>query len=75
MIFLYQHYISPFFPSSCRFYPSCSEYAKQAFLKYGFLKASILTIYCKKLVKDSKCNTKLEDEIELELNQTINKTM
>ncbi|MBQ1972341.1 MAG: membrane protein insertion efficiency factor YidD [Treponema sp.] len=45
MIFLYQHYISPFFPSSCRFYPSCSEYAKQAFLKYGFLKASILTIW------------------------------
>ena len=38
-------------------------------------KASILTIYCKKLVKDSKGNTKLENEIELELNQTINKTM
>ena len=38
-------------------------------------KASILTIYCKKIIKDSKGNTKLEDEIELELNQTINKTI
>ena len=38
-------------------------------------KASILTIYCKKLIKDSNGNTKLEDEIELELNQTINKTI
>ena len=38
-------------------------------------KASISTIYCKKLIKDSNGNTKLEDEIELELNQTISKTM
>ncbi|MBO5289699.1 MAG: membrane protein insertion efficiency factor YidD [Spirochaetales bacterium] len=45
MIFLYQHYISPLFPSSCRFYPSCSEYAKQAFLKYNFVKALVLTIW------------------------------
>ncbi|MCH5149041.1 MAG: membrane protein insertion efficiency factor YidD [Spirochaetales bacterium] len=45
MISLYQCYISPLFPSSCRFCPSCSEYAKQAFEKYNFLKALILTIW------------------------------
>ncbi|MEE1291727.1 MAG: membrane protein insertion efficiency factor YidD [Spirochaetota bacterium] len=45
MICLYQRYISPLFPSSCRFYPSCSEYAKQAFLKYNIMKAFILTIW------------------------------
>jgi len=38
-------------------------------------KASILTIYCKKIIKDSSGNTQLEDEIELELNQIINKTI
>ncbi|MBN1504675.1 MAG: membrane protein insertion efficiency factor YidD [Candidatus Eisenbacteria bacterium] len=31
----YQLLISPLFPASCRFYPSCSEYTRQAVLKYG----------------------------------------
>ena len=38
-------------------------------------KASISTIYCKKLIKDSNNNLKLENEIELDLNQIINKTI
>jgi putative membrane protein insertion efficiency factor len=28
----------------CRFYPSCSEYSKQAILKFGFIKGSWLSI-------------------------------
>jgi putative membrane protein insertion efficiency factor len=31
----YQRYISPAFPPSCRFTPSCSEYTYQAVEKYG----------------------------------------
>lgn len=31
----YQVCISPIFPPSCRFYPSCSEYTLQAVNKYG----------------------------------------
>jgi putative membrane protein insertion efficiency factor len=31
----YQLCISPIFPPSCRFYPSCSEYTLQAVSKYG----------------------------------------
>ncbi|UCF78420.1 MAG: membrane protein insertion efficiency factor YidD [Candidatus Eiseniibacteriota bacterium] len=31
----YQVCISPLFPPSCRFYPSCSEYTRQAVSKYG----------------------------------------
>ena len=33
---IYQNYIRVLLPSSCRFSPSCSEYAKQAILRYGF---------------------------------------
>ncbi|MGI6148751.1 MAG: membrane protein insertion efficiency factor YidD [Firmicutes bacterium] len=30
----YQKFISPLLPRSCRFYPTCSEYARQAIVKY-----------------------------------------
>ena len=29
---------------SCRFYPTCSNYAKEAITKYGFLKGTFLSI-------------------------------
>ncbi len=38
LIILYQRYISSFKSPSCRFYPTCSEYAIQAINKYGILK-------------------------------------
>ena len=34
----YQKYISPKFKKHCKYYPSCSEYTKQAIEKYGILK-------------------------------------
>ena len=37
-ILFYQYSISPLFPSSCRYTPTCSQYAKEAILKYGPLK-------------------------------------
>tara|TARA_Y100001958_G_scaffold60479_1_gene40737 strand:- start:286 stop:501 length:216 start_codon:yes stop_codon:yes gene_type:complete len=43
-IILYQKILSPFFPSSCRFTPTCSEYSKQSILKYGLLKGSYLGV-------------------------------
>ena len=43
-IILYQNLISPFFPSSCRFHPTCSEYTKLAILKYGMFKGCYLGI-------------------------------
>jgi len=45
LIKFYQKYISVAFTPSCRFYPSCSEYSKQAFIKYNFFKALFLTLY------------------------------
>jgi putative membrane protein insertion efficiency factor len=40
----YQKFISPLFPQTCRFYPSCSAYFIQAVEKYGALKGSYLGI-------------------------------
>ena len=39
LIRVYKGAVSPFLPPSCRFTPTCSTYAAQAFQKYGFLKA------------------------------------
>ena len=43
MIKCYQK-ISSLTPPRCRFYPTCSEYTKQAILKHGLIKGSWLGI-------------------------------
>jgi putative membrane protein insertion efficiency factor len=43
LIGFYKRFISPLMASRCRFYPSCSTYALEAFEEYGFLKALYLT--------------------------------
>lgn len=45
LIRLYKKFISPLFPPSCRFYPSCSEYAIQALERYGFFKGIMLAVW------------------------------
>ncbi len=40
----YRYLISPLLPPSCRFYPSCSEYAQEALKKHGIFFGSWLTI-------------------------------
>jgi len=40
---LYQKFISPILPPSCRFYPTCSEYSRISFLRHGFLRGMWLT--------------------------------
>jgi uncharacterized protein len=42
IIRLYQWFISPFFPKSCRFEPTCSHYAFTAVNRFGFFKGSWL---------------------------------
>lgn len=46
---IYQKCISPFLPKTCRFYPTCSQYSKEAFLKYGVLKGLFLSF--KRIIK------------------------
>jgi putative membrane protein insertion efficiency factor len=33
-----------FLPKRCKYIPSCSEYAKEAFNRYGFIKAGMMTV-------------------------------
>jgi hypothetical protein len=34
-IAVYQRLLSPFWPPTCRFHPSCSAYTRDAILRYG----------------------------------------
>ncbi|MDR3135639.1 MAG: membrane protein insertion efficiency factor YidD [Deltaproteobacteria bacterium] len=38
LIWIYQRFVSPLKPPTCRFYPTCSTYAAQAFKRHGFLR-------------------------------------
>lgn len=40
----YRRLISPLFPPSCRFQPTCSQYAIEAIEKFGALRGSGLAI-------------------------------
>lgn len=44
LIKMYRKYISPLKRPSCRFYPTCSEYALEALEKYGSIKGGIMSI-------------------------------
>ena len=44
-IIFYQRCISPFTPPSCRFTPTCSQYAKEAIIKHGPIKGLRLAIW------------------------------
>ncbi len=35
---IYKRWISPFLPSACRFYPTCSEYMTQAVEAHGVVR-------------------------------------
>ncbi|MBX7042593.1 MAG: membrane protein insertion efficiency factor YidD [Ignavibacteria bacterium] len=55
LIRFYKSYISSMFPPSCRFYPTCSEYAIEAIEMHGFVRGIWLSVkriarcnpYCK----------------------------
>jgi len=44
LIKIYQLLISPLFPSSCRYTPTCSHYTLESLKKYGLLKGSWLGV-------------------------------
>lgn len=42
LIYIYKFCISPMFPHTCRFYPSCSTYFIKAVKEWGVIKGSVL---------------------------------
>ena len=44
MVRFYRAAISPLRPPCCRFYPTCSQYAREALEKYGALKGGYLSV-------------------------------
>lgn len=44
LIRLYQKFISPLLPPSCRFTPTCSNYAIEALKKHGIIKGGYLSV-------------------------------
>jgi len=44
LVQVYRYAISPMLGRSCRFHPSCSEYAIEALERHGLLKGSLLAI-------------------------------
>jgi len=51
IIGLYRRYISPLLPPACRFTPTCSEYAAEAFSRKSTLTAIRMT-----LIRIAKCH-------------------
>jgi len=41
---IYKLLLSPFFLPACRFEPSCSCYAEEAYIKYGIFKGTFLAV-------------------------------
>ena len=42
LIWLYRLTLGALFPASCKYHPSCSEYAMQAVRRHGLLRGSVL---------------------------------
>jgi putative membrane protein insertion efficiency factor len=51
LVKFYQYFISPILPNSCRYTPTCSEYAIEALRVHGFFKGTILAV-----ARISRCN-------------------
>ena len=51
LIKVYRTCVSPFFPASCRFYPTCSAYALKSYQTLGLMRGTYLSLW-----RILKCN-------------------
>jgi hypothetical protein len=45
LLLLYKRLISPLLPASCRYVPTCSEYAAEAVARHGAVHGSALAVW------------------------------
>ena len=45
LVWLYRATFGALFPTSCKYHPSCSQYAIEALRRYGFLRGSVLAAW------------------------------
>jgi putative membrane protein insertion efficiency factor len=45
LIDIYKLLVSPFFGRNCKYYPSCSDYAKEAIIKKGVIAGMLLSFW------------------------------
>ena len=45
LVAAYQRLLSPLFPNTCKYHPSCSQYAVDALRRYGLLRGSVLAAW------------------------------
>ncbi len=45
LVRLYRILVSPLFPGSCKYHPSCSQYAIDALRRYGLVRGGVLTAW------------------------------
>ena len=69
LIDFYRYCISPYTPRSCRFYPTCSCYARESLLTFGVFKGSYLAI--KRILKCHPYHAGGFDPVPLIKNQDI----
>ena len=60
----YQMFISPLFPRTCRFYPTCSAYFIQALEKYGFLADSDAVDFVDRMMGQGVGGSSYETELD-----------
>ena len=68
LINFYQKKISPYLKTSCKYYPTCSEYTKQAIEKYGVVKGilkGITSIFLKQNGVKNAYGIKLEEKLKM----------
>jgi uncharacterized protein len=41
-VYAYRYTLGVIFPATCKYHPSCSQYALDALRRYGFLRGSVL---------------------------------